>query len=489
MMLSIGDRYGDFYLLGINIGADERDYKLLLGEGFSHPQGTIKSLMDEYRQARASVGMKEKDEDRGEGKEEEESEINHSYRCWENNRQTEERIFSFLLDDNGEIDPQDADLADLIFQKGLDILENALASKGKTLTKKQFNELIANHSSKLLNLLSKRINDDEGAWKLRQQYPKLCLYLFHTYTNEIPVQLRDLYTSNSDILEKNTQPPASKPPVNLLDAQLKSIKDRLAAQFFKKVISSSKRPAVITLQEVYSNVAILEILKKRGYGIAHQENWNAAIAIDNTRFKECTAIPVNEQKIAIVHAIEKRTQEEFLFFSIHGHGYQLEFPKETEDDEEKMAAHLKKVEDNIEYGLHDLIAITLRREMASMKEKYPKATLIVQGDFNTYPEYFELPRVSAKIKAMSIFAKFDAYGLDCVRTNRPTELNLYAKSLQNRELDYVFISKTAAARIRPIDPKDQELTLAKVTEEKLIFDPMLLFSDHRPIWMKMTGKK
>ena len=68
-------------------------------------------------------------------------------------------------------------------------------------------------------------------------------------------------------------------------------------------------------------------------------------------------------------------------------------------------------------------------------------------------------------------------------------LNLYAKSLQNRELDYVFISKTAAARIRPIDPKDQELTLAKVTEEKIIFDPMLLFSDHRPIWMKMAGKK
>ncbi len=444
MMLSIGDRYGDFYLLGINVGADERDYKLLLGEGFSNPQGTIKSLMDEYRQARASVGMKEKDEDRGEGKEEEESEIDQSYRCWENNRQIEERIFSFLLDDNGEIDLQDKDLADLIFQKGLDILENALAGKRETVTKKQFNELIANHSPKLLNLLSNRINDDEGAWKLRQQYPELCLYLLQKYTDELPVQLRNLYTSTNDFLEKSTPTIASKPSLNLLDTQLKSIKDRLAAQFFKKVVSSPERPAVITLQEVYSNGLILEILKKKGYGIAHQENGNAAIAIDENRFEECSAIRVSEDKVAIVHARDKQTQEEFVFFSIHGYGYQLEFPKETVDDEEKMAAHLKKVEDNIEYGLYDLIAITLQRELAAMKEKYPEATIIVQGDFNTYPEYFELPKVSTKIKAMNIFAKFDTYGLTCVRTNRPTELNLHAKSLQHRELDYVFISKTAA---------------------------------------------
>ncbi|WP_059358649.1 hypothetical protein [Parachlamydia acanthamoebae] len=128
-----------------------------------------------------------------------------------------------------------------------------------------------------------------------------------------------------------------------------------------------------------------------------------------------------------------------------------------------------------------------------LKEKYPDANVIIQGDFNTYPEYFNSdlnPEISEKIERLNIFSHLEQkQDLEVYRTDKPTELNRQAQELQERELDYVLVSKSLKGRVHMFEPDDQELSLANLAEDTVHFDPMLLFSDHRPLWTKISGKK
>ncbi|KIA77815.1 hypothetical protein, partial [Parachlamydia acanthamoebae] len=266
-----------------------------------------------------------------------------------------------------------------------------------------------------------------------------------------------------------------------LEKQFQKIKNRLSESFFQKVITQPNRPAVISLQEVQSsNPHVLDILQQGKYTIMRaSENSDTAIAIETQHFEECKPLNLSayaqqlDDNVA-VYAKNKETKEAFIFLSVHIPGYELEFPRENLKD------HITSSENKLE-SVFDVVN-TLQMCISKLKEKYPDANVIIQGDFNTYPEYFNSdlnPEISEKIERLNIFSHLEQkQDLEVYRTDKPTELNRQAHELQERELDYVLASKSLKGRVHMFEPDDQELSLANLAKDTVHFDPMLLFSDH-----------
>lgn len=468
-----------FNLLGMNIGANERDYTLLHEQVKVEDSDTVNSLLNQYHEAKA--------EEKG---------------------PIEEKLFHILQDHRRpvEIDPQNDELAGLIIEKGLDILEVRIEDPA-------FKELINAHTDMLGAFLAERIKDNEGAKQLKKMCPNLCNYLKDNYNSQLPKPLKKtVWERVKSFFQK--KPSATqgehRPTISPLNQQLLTVKQRLAENFFRTVISSSEKPAVISLQEVYrNNNGVLKILKEGNYEVFRGHDGDTAIALDRDRFAWQFLDQIST-KNAVVYAKDKETNEEFVFISAHIPGYKLEFPENATPEE--MEIHLKNVQGYIETGAFEAIR-ELNSAIAQLKQSYPNLKVVIQGDFNTYPEYFEDPRVNDDIRVMNLFEKMRENHFDLVRTGQATELNRSADGLPERELDYVFADHTLEGRVKVLDLENQELALANIltqsedesnseasTEEELTsseeiedstvhFDPMLLFSDHRPLWMKISGKR
>lgn len=385
------------------------------------------------------------------------------------------------------IDTKDTKLITLIFDKGLDIVEDRLDDE-------QITNLIKENSQQFFALLNKNMKNKHSAKLFKLLHPTLYRYLSDNYKTKLPKLLRkSIFDQATESIKKFSKifppipnagkinSPTSKDP---LERQLQNIKDRLAVNFFQKVISSPERPAIITLQEVYSsNQAVLDELSKGNYAIAHPNGKSdTAIAIDNSRFKDCKEYYYANEDTTAVFAKDKKIKEEFIFISAHIPGYKLEIPENATEDERQT--YNQNVEGAMEGGCFKAIKYLHDTIIPDLQEKHPQAKIVIQGDFNTFPEYFENPNISSKIKEMNIFSylqEAEKNKLELIRTNQPTEMNRYAESLQERELDYLLISENLKGRVQPIKPQDTELSLAH--------DPSELFSDHAPFLGIVFGKK
>lgn len=160
-----------------------------------------------------------------------------------------------------------------------------------------------------------------------------------------------------------------------------------------------------------------------------------------------------------------------------------------------MKDHITSSENKLE-SVFDVVN-ALQMCISKLKEKYPDANVIIQGDFNTYPEYFNsdlTPEISEKIERLNIFSHLEQkQDLEVYRTDKPTELNRQVHELQERELDYVLASKSLKGRVHMFEPDDQELSLANLRkiQSTLIQCSFFQITDHcgQKFQAKKTTKK
>lgn len=130
----------DFYILGMNIGADQRDYTFLHHTIPTSRNDTVGSLADEYQ----------KNIEQMEGLPPESNELD---RLAQKKQAIEEKLFYLLEQERSpQFDPQNPLIAELVFNKGLDILEARINNP-------KFEELIKNHEPKLHAALKKRVKN------------------------------------------------------------------------------------------------------------------------------------------------------------------------------------------------------------------------------------------------------------------------------------------------------------------------------------------
>jgi hypothetical protein len=482
----------DLYILGMNIGSEpggNPDYEMLLPHTVIDRTLSVQQAFTNYSACKKKTLMERK-----------------AYHALPKQSQTPEAranleksnselalaietLFSYLHGAS-EIEIQESDhaeLAELLFREGLDVLNRRLTSgyEGRF-----YRSLVEKHLDGLLTVIEKSMSDEYGAKQMIENYPNLCAYLRETFPGRF-APILDKFRA----LDGSTIGSIAKKPLatNALRRQLQSVRDRLSTTFFETIAAQPNKPAVLTLQEVGSNQPVLSALAEARYLVyrAHDTS-DTAIAIDASRFSNCKNVSeTGNYDYAAVHAVNRERTEEYIFISVHIRGYDLEIP----ENPGALQGHLQGVEQNLAGGPTQDIQ-KLDDQVKRLKKLYPKAQIIVQGDFNTYPEYFSNRNLTSKIKKLNPFSKLKkAFSL--LRTGEATQLNPNSSTLRERELDYALTSKRLAKRVQLVSPDDQGLTLAKVSgltsakdkRKKWFFDPMLLFSDHRPMWFKISPKK
>lgn len=454
------------YILDWNMGANHVDYGMLLPQQQITNKDSINSILIDYSsnetQENEKVALKEK-------------------------------LFLVIDRSKEEVDANSSELAQLLFEEGLDILESKLDSPS-------FQLLIDNNHSLLFKMMQTRFIDKKSVEIFKQHFPKLYLHLSsQDYSAELPPIFKD--TSITRFIKLITYLIQKLNPFNYLkrssnllpsynlDNTLGTIKNRLMETFFTNIVNDEKRPAAICLQEVLSNnQQFLKILTNNNYAVWHPTpGSDTAIAVDLNVFdlSTLTLYSIHDGTTAVL-AIDKNTKEEFLFVSVHVPGYRLEFPTDSDD----LNNHLTNVEGSLEFGANQYIR-GLDNDMQSLKTTHPNAKVVIAGDFNSYPEYFENKKIpdSSGIKTMNMFKKLQDCNYSLFRTNQATELNLRLPDSE-RELDYFFVSDSLKDRVQIEDLSSLKDELSLVSHDprdksKVFFDPMNLPSDHRPIWMKL----
>lgn len=508
-----------FTMLGMNVGANQADYTMLLpfkkhNTGIDIDKNTITPEMRKDMNERNLIASDDVVKDLiSQYKAITEENLprnltqdelnNYKYDLRVRKGEIEEHLFHCLKTvKNMELN--DATLITLIFEKGMDILEERSNDPS-------FQELLRNNSAEFSTLLGNRINDRRGAQMFKQQYPTLTRYLQSNHNKILPKHLKigiltRLARTIKGALTKKTV--TSSLPI---ENQFQSIKNRLQTNFFKKLVSLPDRPDVLSLQEIgVSHKKSIEILEKAGYEIHRtSEESDTVIALDSRIFGDaatCALRDKNGKEFGLAaYAKNKETDEEFVFVSVHIPGYKLTFPnKEKLEKDNKPEEYDKNLNTHLEAVDFDLQSVvkpaieSIDTTIEELKKIYPNAHFIVQGDFNTYPEYFDeslTPATTQAIRNMNPFSYLEDHAnLDCIRTEKATELNRKEDDLQERELDYVFHSSQLRGRVKCFEQEDPELSLTqenpttKADVTPLHFDPMLLFSDHRPMWIKIDPK-
>lgn len=468
----------DIRVLSMNIGADQRDYSLLLPQMHLNQVDTTQNLLNEFVTLNDQLKQFRADKAAGDGSEELKTKITD---VRQNIALVSEKLFHYLsTDPDTRIEENYEVVVDILFNDGLDILDQRVTESKKG---KFFRHILETRNETFTNLLNNKIKDHYGAEQFVSNYPNLAEFLSKNYEiDSLPPALRQALTREE--IAKITE----KSPV--FTRHFQNIKQRLANAFFERVANRNEKPAVIALQEVSDkNETVIDVLKHHNYTVFRPtKDSDTAVAIDSSRFQNIQDLSgPGKFANATVKATDKVSGEEFIFISVHIPGYKLEFP----DDKSTSKIHLDTVEKNLSFT--NKIIDELNDDVNKFAKLYPNAQIVVQGDFNSYPEYFKDKRINSNIKKLNFFAKLQKK-LSITRTNAPTELNQTASSLQERELDYCFTSKSLAKRIRVLETEDQSLTLAKVTAAKnrnkrWFFDPSSLFSDHRPIWLTISPLK
>lgn len=366
----------DYYGLNMNIGQEQSDYRFLLPDVKVKKEETIPSLLKKYKEEGTS-NKKNKEE-----------------------RVTEKLFFLLQNEDDKDLnsafesmsDDDKKEIALLLFKDGLDILESRLYNKS-------LSKLLKQNIETLLEILNDRIKDKFGAAKFIEMYPNLSDYLKKNYNDRLPSALQATTLEQIKSIIKNLK--FATP----IQRQFQSIKDRLSVNFFEKVISSPKKPAFITLQEVSRmNEASLKVLEDDYTIIRSSNSSDAAIAIDKNRFEGIVSYPISDSQNMIsenmiaAFAQDKATKEEFIFVSVHIRGYSHGFP----ENKNEMDRHLQGVQRESELAAGEINQ--LNNKIAELKKKHPNAKVIIQGDLNTFPEYFDSPKINRAIKQNNIFS-------------------------------------------------------------------------------------
>lgn len=460
-----------FNMLGMNIGGTESDYRMLHKRVRLYEGETFEDVLSEYERLTGLIDNFE-----------EEAGLEPLLELKRDREPVEERLFYLLSNQRNpiHIDSHDEVLANLLFTKGWDILEQQIE-------KPLFQELINQNSGMLCDRLSERVKDKQGAEQIKQHYPKLYKHMTENFNSDLPKLLKKtIWQKFKGLFHRRVPPVQVGYEQSALGKQLQGLKDRLAENFFRKVVSSADRPGVISLQEVgRQNDHVLGILENANYKVFRSGDGDTAIALDVDRFSY-QFFERASQRSATVYAQDKKTGENFIFISVHIPGFKLEFPSA----QQTLETHLGNVEGYLMSSYDEVKQIN--EVIRGLKASYPDAKIIVQGDFNASPEYFEDPRLTEAIRDLNLFKPFQDNGLDVERTGQPTEhyTPVWEVKLEEadpeplRELDYVVADNSLHGRVKFLSIEDQELTLADSDH----YDPMLLFSDHRPIWTRISSE-
>lgn len=215
---------------------------------------------------------------------------------------------------------------------------------------------------------------------------------------------------------------------------------------------------VFCLQEVTeSNKDLLEILKARGFEIIYMENKSktvpdSVIAVNKAKFKDIqnqSFLAAHSIDVAMVTAIDKGTGKKTTFVSAHLTPFDIEAKKENieaSQSEGQVRAIVKKVNQTCEDS--DMV--------------------IFGGDFNASPEIHE-----------GLFHPLMNEGYEIHSTGEATNITTnpkYAREMIERELDH-FATKNNLA--------DHTIEVLK-TPKEISLDPMSNFSDHLPIFLKVS---
>lgn len=518
-----------FNMMGMNLGVHYADYTLLHGRPTFTERETVEALSNEYTELCAAVSILSEASDAtnvsaiitrsdfpATGRELLASTNASDIRTVreiliEARDKVGQKLLSrCAIQDRINFDPQNAVLAKLFFDQGLDLVEAQFANRNRA----NVEQFIDGNLEPLFRYLNERVTDKYGAARMREQYPQLCRYLNQKYNSQLPKNLQIGIIDSIIAAVKNffSRRPTISPhdrsvAANPVSNRMQQIKDRLSENFFRRVISSPDRPAVVTLQEVGAgNRRALNVLEEGNYAIYRprvlprsqrgetnnntlpDQNSDTAIAIDRTRFEDIReyVLPSNTRgRTLAVAARDKQTGEEFIFVSVHIPGYDISPDALATPDDQAST------ENDFNRDVQPYVQ-NLQRLIEELKSANPNSRVVLQGDFNTFPEYFVQTAVPESMRSENIFKILGKVGLTLHRTGSPTEWNPQTPGFERRELDYAMTSGLAGRVSILEEPNDQELSLAQVGEGRdrgnIHFDPMLLFSDHRPIWMQIRGR-
>jgi hypothetical protein len=158
-------------MVGMNIGKSSDDYSFLMADHLKNrlpsKEDTIEGLTERHEQLSKAYSEAYSAEERIDELQEV---IEARGKLQTALSETEEKLFYFLL--VGEsFDPKNEYLAKVIFEKGLDTLEDGLNRN-----REEFKDLTQIHMDKLTPHLNERIQDRFGAAQFIQAYPQLCRY-------------------------------------------------------------------------------------------------------------------------------------------------------------------------------------------------------------------------------------------------------------------------------------------------------------------------
>ncbi len=479
-----------FNTLNMNIGANYADYSLLLPKG-NEDDGT--------------------------------KPFNEVYENFKKGEVDSEVFFDMLANRQNlrnEIKPEHhLEILKLLLENGPDILEDRFDELQEIL------DLNDDKREYISNFIRERITDSHGTQAFETQFPKLTAYLRNHFEDTLPIiegvqppkmsKWQKIKKKFNEIFKlKKPENPIFKernyskdfPRASTFQRKLQEIKDRLTDNFFKQLIHSPQKPAVINLQEVYnSNRNIMEWLSEEGYAVFQRERTNkqnekfygdTAIAIDTKQFTDISSLDMDNidspDKFTFVKATHKKSKEEFIFVSIHMPGYGLEFPETT------TANEMEQAQSNMASSIEGSVfhsAKQLGDCFKKLKEAFPQAKIIVQGDFNTNPDLFDPAKhdwVNRTIEDLNIFKLLkENSNLELHRTEAPTERNMLADKFFDREIDFALTDNDLEGRFHLVDEEELpfELRLVDVDENKKIhLDPHALPSDHRPLFGKVERK-
>lgn len=376
------------------------------------------------------------------------------------------------------------------------VFHEELASLEEHLDKPNYQKFIRENHTVLLDILKSKITDKKSAEQMRNDYPNLCNFLSRNYNRKLPKDLKmgwfaKIRKNISNLMKVNK--PKSK-EISLVDKKFQNLKDRLAVNFFERVLESPEKPAVLLLQEVQSsNQNVLKLLTQSNYQIIQLnggvDEMDCAIALDSSRFEPEEGPPYPLEAAGFIGgiavcALDKTSGEAFIFISTHLPGYALEISQDPDTASYDQIFAQKKLETSKE-----MLETNMQDAIANIRTRHPNAKVIMQGDFNTNPEYFDQNGVTEAVKALNPFTMLQRQNLDLIRTTQTTAKKADSETLPERELDFVVTSPELKDRVTIMKSENAELTgvtkIKKGGEDVHHFDPMLLASDHRPLWMKV----
>lgn len=275
---------------------------------------------------------------------------------------------------------------------------------------------------------------------------------------------------------------AASPNLNeLLESPLMNSINQVRDKLLKEnAIELSHAADVLALQEVSGNErADIQEFMRAGFQIIRPPKkaefateTDTAIAINPQKFDEIedrSFVDSTGHDFAIAVAVERESKKKIAFISGHIAGFNLE-----ETDVNALKADAASGDQAIE----NLIE--------TIKEKCKDCeTVLIGTDVNAIPEKYQ--------DRFNLFteAGFQLYRTNTATSNMSRTFSGHTASLQERELDYIFLKKPTNRLLSFLKKLfgNEKVHVAKIITDRTNFslDPISISSDHLPIMVKVDS--